>query len=321
MQPEKEHLSPLLERYMQGETSHSEAKLLQEWFRLLDVSEQQTFQDFSEEEMGVKMRQHIYAQIRHQATPVRRLNLFPMWLRAAAASVLLILGIFLSYFHFKEPGSPAPIVIATSGNTIKKVTLPDGTAVTLNRYARLELDKNYDQDERRVKLVGEAFFEVKRDTLKPFIVTAHNTHTRVLGTAFNVESYEGEGEVRVALLRGEVRVKHEGDRQATLRPGQVLVYDRASRKGNVEPVVTQHIAAWLQHKIVFDDVPLADAIHRLQHLYQLNIQLDPKLEMQGKRVTGKYENREARKALEAILMLHNMNLKKKGGTLIITDNQ
>lgn len=320
MRQKREQLDLLIDKYLKGQASVTEAKLLQNWLLQLDFSNHQVFEDVSEEEVAEKMKLYIRSRTLHQQTPVRKLNPFPTWLRAAAASILLLISAVLCYSYFKESNSPAITVMETSGSSIKRVTLPDGTVVTLNKYASLELNKNYNQNEREVKLVGEAFFEVKHDTLRPFIVMAHNTFTRVLGTAFNVESYEGEEEVRVALLHGEVRVRHDGEGQATLRPGQALVYDRASRKGTIEAVVTQHIAAWLQNKIVFDDVSLADAIHRIQYLHQLNIQLDPTLALQGKRVTGEYESDEAIKALEAILLLHNMKLKTKGGTLIITDN-
>jgi ferric-dicitrate binding protein FerR (iron transport regulator) len=321
MQPEKEQLSLLLERYLQGEASQEEARLLQRWFRRLDVSGQKAFQDFSEEEeVGLKMRQRIYARIHHEATPVRKLNPFPTWLRAVAASILLLLGVFLGYHHFKKFNSPATTVIATDGNAVKKVTLPDGTVVMLNLYSRLELDEDYDREERKVRLVGEAFFDVKKDSRRPFIVRTNNTSTHVLGTAFNVESYDGEQQVRVALLRGKVRVQNDRDMQATLDPGHVLVYDRAAGTGSVQPVITQHIAGWLQNKMIFNDVSLEDAIHRIQHLHQLNIQLDPSLALKGKRVTGEYRNDEAEQALRAILLLHNINLKRKGGTLVIASN-
>lgn len=321
MQPEKEQLNHLLERYLQGETSPKEARLLQNWFQCLDVSEQKTFQNFfEEEELGAKMRQHIHARIHHETTLVRNPNAFPVWLRAVAASILLLLGAFLGYHYFKEANSPATTVIAADGNAVKKVTLPDGTVVMLNLYSRLELNEDYNKEDRKVKLVGEAFFDVKKDSRRPFIVSANNTSTQVLGTAFNVESYEGEEQVRVALLRGKVRVQNDLGMQVTLDPEHVLVYDRAAGTGSVHPIVTQHIAGWLQNKIIFNDVSLEDAIHRIQHLHQLKIQLDPTLAMKGKRVTGEYKNDEAEQALEAILLLHNMNLKRKGGALVITNN-
>ncbi|MCC9138850.1 FecR family protein [Pontibacter silvestris] len=321
MQPEKEQLSLLLEKYLQGEATQEEAKLLQKWLRQLNVSEQQALHHFSDEEVRLRMRQRIHARIRPEATPFRKLNPFPTWLRAVAASILLLLSAFLGYRYYTSSDSPATTLIAADGNAMQKVTLPDGTVVMLNRYSTLELDEDYNKEERKVRLIGEAFFDVKKDSRRPFIVNANNTSTRVLGTAFNVESYEGEEQVRVALLRGKVKVEGDNRLQYGLSPGQMLVYDRAERVGRVLPIAEQQIAGWLQHKIIFNDVSLQDAIHRFHHLHQLNIQIDPTLTLEGKRVTGEYGNDEAEQALKAILLLHNMKLKKEGGTLVITGNE
>jgi ferric-dicitrate binding protein FerR (iron transport regulator) len=321
MPPEKEKLNLLLGKYLRGEASQEEVKLLQKWFWNLDVSEQQIFQNFSEEEgVRLRMRQHIYASIRPEETPARKRIPFPAWLHAVAASMLLLLGAFLGYRHFTSFDSVAASVIANDGNSIKKVTLPDGTVVKLNLYSRLELAEGYNKQQRKVRLVGEAFFDVKHDRQRPFIVTTSSTSTHVLGTAFNIESYEGEEQVRVALLRGKVKVQDDDSSHYMLKPGQMLVYDQAQRTGKVQPVATQHIAGWLQHKIIFNDISLQDAVHRIQHLHQLQIQIDPALSLAGKRVTGEYKADEAEQTLEAILLLHNMKLKRKGGALFITNN-
>ncbi|MFT2010533.1 FecR family protein [Pontibacter sp. 13R65] len=322
MQPEKEILSNLLEKYLQGKANRSEVELLQKWFWQLDVREQKAFKSFSkEEEIRLKMKRRILEQIKPVAT-VKKIHYFPTWLQAAAASLLLLIGVFVGYkyLHAKEPTSIAKTVIEADGNSSKKVTLPDGTIVSLNLYSKLELDEDYNEKERKVKLIGEAFFDVKQDSLRPFIVSSNAISTHVLGTAFNVEAYEGEEQIRVALLRGKVKVKDGNSLRADLSPGQMIVYDRAAKKGKMQAILTQHVGSWMQNKIIFDDISLADAIHRIQHHHQLKIQIDPAVALEGKRVTGEFENNKAEQALEAILLLHNMKITKRGNVLFLSED-
>ncbi|WP_205503774.1 FecR family protein [Rufibacter psychrotolerans] len=317
MQPEKEQLEHLLDQYLKGLASEEEAILLQKWVRHLDVSDQVVFRDFAEEEkVRQEIQRNIHARIRPAEAPVRKLNPFPTWLRAVAASILLLLGLFLGDRYFN---TPAVTVVASDGSDLRKVALPDGTQVTLNKYATLEFDETYNKTNRKVRLSGEAFFDVKKDSQRPFIVETHHTSTHVLGTAFNVEAYEGEEQVRVALLRGKVLVEGADKRHYALDPGQMLVYDRSGQLGTIQPVARQHIGAWLENKIIFNDIPLLDAIKRVQHLHHLTIHIDPALSLKGKKVTGEYKSAEAEQALEAILLLHNLKLVRKGGALEITN--
>jgi len=319
MQPKKEQLSHLLDKYLQGKADAEEIALLHKWFLQLNLSEQEIFRSFSEEEIRLKMRQHIFAQIR-PVPLVQKLNPSPIWLCAVAASIVFLLSVFLSYQYFKNSASVsfATTAIVADGNSKKQITLPDSSRVTLNLLARLEYDESFNSKERRVSLVGEAFFDVKKDSLKPFIIKTNNLETRVLGTAFNIESYEGEQQIRVALLRGKVSVQDQNALSSELYPGQMLVYNRSVGTVSIQPVTARHIGAWQEHKIIFNDVPLQDAISRLRLYHKLKIAIDPTVSFAGMHVTGEYESNNAQQILQAILLVHDLTIKRNGETLYVT---
>ncbi|MCE7057346.1 FecR domain-containing protein [Algoriphagus sp. AGSA1] len=319
MLPDKEELNLLLEKYLQGKASQAEISLLFRWLNQLDLSEEIDNPFVAEEKIGQLMRERIFSQISENSTSVKEVKLFPNWLRPVAASILLLIGLVFIFHQFQNPSTvSSPILLSTEPNTIKEFFLPDSTRVILNASTTLELADNFNEESRQVKLIGEAFFDVKKDSKKPFIIHSGEVQTHVIGTAFNVEAYEGEHQYRVSLLRGKVEINDERAHFTELSPGQMLVYDISSHNGTVESITPEHIGAWMNQKIIFNNVPLQDAISRLRTHLDFAVEIDPKLSLKGQFVTGEYANGEAEQALEAILLLHNMNFEKKGGTIYIS---
>ena len=146
------------------------------------------------------------------------------------------------------------------------VTLSDGTRVSLNAESRLRFPVAFKGGERRVELEGEGYFEVARDTARPFVVVTGEVVTRVLGTEFNARAYAGEGETRVVLARGRVRV-FDGRTFAELEPGEMARWERASRRLEVEEVDVERATAWRRGRFVFRDERLEDVMATLARWY------------------------------------------------------
>ena len=154
-----------------------------------------------------------------------------------------------SYQHFE------------AGDTVRQVTLNDGSRVELNLGSELTFS-NY-KDHRRVTLdKGEAFFSVSHDTAHPFIVRAADGRIRVTGTQFNVWMYEDQ--VRVNLIEGSVLVSSNDDLPGDgLRLGPAM--QARYRHGDFTPQISQTYAndnslAWRSGKLVLDDLALSDAL-------------------------------------------------------------
>ncbi len=110
--------------------------------------------------------------------------------------------------------------------------------MVLNRASRLQWTNNFNRTERRVSLTGEGYFKIHHDSKRPFIVESAGLEVKALGTAFTVEAYNEESEMRVALLNGKVQVTDSGKvmQRALLTPGQFMRYRYAQKEMKVEKI-------------------------------------------------------------------------------------
>ncbi|MCJ8208988.1 DUF4974 domain-containing protein [Mucilaginibacter sp. RS28] len=148
------------------------------------------------------------------------------------------------------------------------VRLSDGTEVQLNSESELAFTVGFTGHQRKVKLTGEAYFEVAHDKEKPFIVSTPGEEVQVLGTKFNISNYpEDEGPV-TTLMQGSVKVT-ANKATAMLKPGQ------QSRINNSAIAVTdvdgELFDAWKNGEFVFENTPLSQIMHRLARWYDFDI--------------------------------------------------
>ncbi len=151
-----------------------------------------------------------------------------------------------------------------------KVILQDGTEVNLNSGSTLEFPSRFTGDSREVRLRGEALFHVAEREGKPFIVTAGEIRVRVLGTLFNLKSYEEEMEVKATLLKGSVAFE-AGEHTVVIQPGEQAIFDKAAKQTNLHQVNTEPFVAWTRHLFYFDQTSLEDIMHSLNRWYDLDI--------------------------------------------------
>lgn len=166
--------------------------------------------------------------------------------------------------------------------------LADGTIVTLNADTKIHYPDYFIGNERQVVLEGEAFFEVAKDSLKPFVVRTNGIDVRVLGTAFNLKAYPDEHQ-QATLVRGAVEVLFD-EQQVILYPGeQVTCVDEKLR---VEEVDIRPYIAWKDERFVFENEPLEGVLKKLERWYNITVFIqNPKLKQM--RFTGnlpKYED-------------------------------
>lgn len=206
-------------------------------------------------------------------------RLWPRW-AAVAASILVLLWAG-SFFLRKAPHQE----YVTGNGEILEVELPDGTSVTLNANSSLVLPAGgWSAAERLVNLEGEAFFKVTKQLAqgepRPFMVQTEDAVVRVLGTRFNVR--QRRGGIRVFLEEGAVKVGWPGSQfnDTNLLPGEMVDYEEASAAPVHRPAFApQNEIAWTQGHLVFDRVPLREALNDLSDLYGVSFELaDPELE-------------------------------------------
>jgi ferric-dicitrate binding protein FerR (iron transport regulator) len=151
-----------------------------------------------------------------------------------------------------------------------RVNLPDGTSVWLNAGSSLKYPVNFDEGERRVELVGEGYFEVAKDSGKPFRVQTRGQVVEVLGTHFNINSYEEEALTKTSLLEGSVRVRSLiNKRTVVLLPGQQAQFNDYTLK--VKNVDANEVAAWKDGFFVFNDESAETVMRKIARWYDLEV--------------------------------------------------
>lgn len=174
-----------------------------------------------------------------------------------------------------EPKKMLTNTVSTPRGGQYQINLPDGTRVWLNAASELKFPLSFaGLKERRVSLTGEAYFEVKKNAAKPFIVASDRQVVQVLGTHFNVNSYKDDANTKTTLLEGAVKVQSlKGGRpdEAILKPGQQARIGSASRAISVATVDPLAEIAWKKGQFFFENEPIENIMKEVSRWYDVDI--------------------------------------------------
>lgn len=196
------------------------------------------------------------------------------------------------------------------------ITLSDGSVVTLNSGTKIRYVENFIGTEREVFLEGEAFFEVASDTIKPFVVYAGGLSTRALGTSFNIRAFEDEM-TEVALVTGLVEVREtDGLDVERILPGEGVCSLPGKGNLNRKKVNLDHITAWMNKTIIFDNTPFYKAMLTLENWYGVRIDV-VNLKNKDLKITGRYQDETLKNILEGLSYGTGMDYRIKGKEVTI----
>jgi transmembrane sensor len=221
----------------------------------------------------------------------------PLW--QLAATVVLVLGLGWWFWNEQQSyrsGTYQELVSQTGlpltekiNTTTQPLSLPlsDGSVVTLAPNSKLSYPTAFEKDSRRVFLSGEAFFEVKKNPSKPFLVYANDAVTKVLGTSFRVKAYENDQIVRVEVRTGRVSVYAKTAFEklgkdlpevpgVVLTPNQQVIVNRLDgrlEKGLVQvPVILDQVSQ--PRELTIEEMPVPELLKLLEKMYGIDIMFD-----------------------------------------------
>ena len=152
------------------------------------------------------------------------------------------------------------------------LNLSDGTKVYLNAKSKLKFPVQFVGNNRIVELEGQAYFDVVKDKMHPFIVKTRNLGIRVLGTSFDVSSYPDDENVITTLVEGAVRISVKGvEKDVELRPNDQAVFNKVKRNVDVHKVDTRYYTAWKDGMFRFRDQRLEDIMNILARWYNVDV--------------------------------------------------
>ena len=320
-------METLVKRIQDGSCTPEEVQLFNQWLQQLDLQEQAGDVLPAEQITVLKDRMHRQLMQELQGAKLVRLQRRTAFRRyAVAAAIVLTLGAGLLFWLLTGRSTDRAAQLASSRTIIdnnqrvvRKITMPDGTVIWLNSQSRLEFDqKLYNLNSRHVKLYGEGFFEVAKDTMRPFVVETGDIETRVLGTAFNIEAWQEESEIRVSLVHGKVALKNTTNvAETVLLPDHTMRYSKKTGVWTVLPMSVDHIKDWTTGALVFNEVPLDEALQRVAVRYHLRLEYDHTL-VQHKRITASFPAGDWQAALHNILFVHGLKYDTTRGRVVIT---
>lgn len=302
----------LLQKYIEGKVSREEKEEVARW---LDADEK-NMKDFLL--LRTIYDATLWSEIGdiHSIPHVkkRRIKMVYDFLKIAAVFLLLLGGYHL-VFYSKQPSQNTLLftqtVYAPEGQRVE-ITLTDGTKVWLNAKTSLSFPNHFSNDERKVELDGEAYFDVKKDESRTFIVQTKDYQVNVLGTEFNVKAYHQSEQFEAALIRGSIEIySGKTDEKIQLSPNhRVYTEDGQLKQSNL---TNYNHFLWREGIIAFENESVEDILKKLELYFDISIEVKNKMILTD-RYIGKFRTKDG---VEHIVRV----LQRKYGFKYIKDNE
>ena len=283
---------PSISSVLNGDATEKEKSDVSNWIkedkknRLLFNRLSNTKYNAAIEKKALDTKEFIYLKTQAKINEVNLRARLRIWKYVAAASVLLFI-IAGGSLIFKTESYHYPVVESKSpAGSVTKFTLSDGSTVILNASSSISYPLNFDKKVRNVKLEGEAYFEVAKDTERPFIVETNNMKINVLGTHFNVKTYDDDIKAITTLLEGSVKVEFnnlnpEVEKSVFLHPGQQVIVDKTTLQATIVDVNPDLYASWKDGQCFFENEKFIDIVKILERRFGVTIEItSSKLENQ-----------------------------------------
>lgn len=228
---------------------------------------------------------------------------------AASITILFSIGwaVYLTQFAPKW-------TTYSSGDSMKEYKLSDGSVISLNKYSTVRVNENM-RSKREIELDGEAFFEVRRDEDRPFVINTSDLEIAVLGTSFNVLSTQTMSTVSVASGRVSV-APHESIVSEILTKNEAITF--ISKSGELTRQTSDpNYLAWKTGKYTFKDIPIGEALAILAKGKNIRIQFDEDFG-QNCKITSEFDNQTWEEIINEFTLLHSLEfLTRSSGVVVV----
>lgn len=289
--------SQVLKKYIKGTASMEEKDLIEEWYDALEQKSQVEVEHRPdlEKTYWMEIENKIGKTDSRKTIFLDKVNRTP-WITYSmgiAATIAIFFLAFQYYIGTQPVGHTKDVAVLSEQSVVKtpssavekqdkRMTLPDGSIITLAANSTIRLASDFNQSTREVYLEGEAFFDVAHDKTRPFLVYANGVTTKVLGTSFTIKAFKKEKNVTVSVRTGRVSVltksqdvaKHSDE--VVLTPNQNVVYDVTEQRlslGLVE-VPQPVISAEEIQQLRFDDASVKEIFLAMEKIYGIDIVFD-----------------------------------------------
>lgn len=272
----------VLVAFLKGELDAAQAAAVEAWYDRSAANRRMLGQvyyilyvsDRINDAAGIDVERSL-RQFKRRMHAGRRISLRRSAVRIAAAAVIaavLLAGGLTTVLLSKRLAQPVTVV--TQLGERSQVVLPDGTKVWLNSSSSVEYVTPFFSRQRRVKMEGEAYFEVEHDRRAPFVVSTNGLDIEVLGTRFNIRNDDNEHRVTTVLLEGAVKAYASGREQASVRlhPAQQLVFDTRTHAMRLTDCPSaERSINWIDGRFCFEHDTFGEIVAELKRYYNVDI--------------------------------------------------
>jgi ferric-dicitrate binding protein FerR (iron transport regulator) len=328
-----EHIDTLITRYLAGEATLNEMKELEAW---MDASaENRKYFDgiqfafnkalasrpvlqFDADRAWNKVHTKMHQQKNEVDQPVKIIPFYQKSVFRIAATFAVLVGlsalIFWSVNRFK---TSQPIYVQATEN-IETQSLPDASKVVVNKNSQIAYSKGFGKTNREVTLKGEAFFDVRHNSVIPFTVKAEQTFIKDIGTSFNIKSYPDSTFIEVFVESGVVMFYTANNPGISLFPGETGIYNKNNDTFIKLNVPEKTTISYINRNFSFDKIRLEDAVAQLNNVYCEQILIDNP-EIKDMKISATFENETVENMVNIIAETLGLKVIKTENGWLITN--
>jgi ferric-dicitrate binding protein FerR (iron transport regulator) len=267
-----------------------------------------------DEQKKEKEVQKIMARIHGLNIKDRKTKIRILWLKYAAVALFIAslsgsIGYFISDSQKGNISGSGFTEIMVPNGERSNVVLPDGSSVNLNAGSVLKFAPSFISQTREVILQGEAFFKVKHDNSRPFIVKTDNLEIQVLGTNFNVSNYPDDSSIITFLEKGKIQIYLEDD-NFVLKPREVLEYNKVTGESSKLVVTDDHISDWTKGILTVKGETIEELSKKLERKFNVQIVFGDE-EVKNHIYTGSIKDDDINVVLEALEFVSSLKFKRE----------
>ena len=314
----------LASKYLSANATDTEIKELENWVAA-DAENRKTFMAFKKawmltgalsetstvdvDALWEKTAGQVFNEaktVKLKARPRRR------WLTVAASLVLLLsVGAALFFGPWNNQ-----VLTASTGTIPERIEMEDGSAVILNRSSNLAYEISEKAPVRRIELQGDAFFDVARDTSKPFIVRCRSLEVEVLGTSFYIDAREAQEEIQVVVESGRVAVRHQST-ERVLEAGEMAIFSEKTSQIDTLKPADENYKALKTNTLTFESAKLSDVIFEINRFYHSDIILESEA-LKDCEFSSVFKDKSLDTVIKVLEFTYDLTVTRKGATILLS---
>jgi transmembrane sensor len=283
---DKSYLFDFLHKYLKGKASKEESDLV---FRCYDLlhSEFHSMNKVEKDQLENEMQSNIWQEIDLHENQQIKHPVQVKWMYKTAAVAILLMTMTTGLYFLNQSPEEKPNIISRSDQTEENrlIRLPDGSTVIVSAGSRINYPSSFDGiATREVYLEGQAYFDVKHNLKKPFIIHTGEISTTVIGTAFNLKAWPTDPNITITVTRGKVKVADKHKTLGFIMPNEQITYNKDKTAFVQNKVDTHELLDLKDQSLLLDDVTISEASELLESRFKVRISITEE-EVSNKRFT------------------------------------